>query len=391
MAVPTEVPREALVDVTGVAHGGYGVCRIEGQVCFVADALPGDRARVRIVRETKGVLWGEIIEVASPSPHRTPADCPCYAECGGCAWMHFAYPAQADWKQRIVADSLQRIAKLDTPVYWLDDAGLRLGYRTRAEFHGDGVNWGFYARRSHEIVDIDHCMLCHLKLNEAFQRLRATDCRGSVTLTVNPDGDEVLVWTSEAVPALVAAFEHTNWPRDGKPRATFEFDGVPIVNGAFTQSSLLLNRLLVGKVHDAVGDAARVLDLYCGNGNLTLTLPASSEKLVGIDGNAEAVAAAHAVGRGDYRHGSEDRFKPLLREPWDVVVLDPPRVGAKAIAADLARVDARRIVYVSCDPATLARDLKTLTSAGWTLAETTAIDLFPHTPHIETVAVLDRA
>jgi 23S rRNA (uracil1939-C5)-methyltransferase len=166
------------------------------------------------------------------------------------------------------------------------------------------------------------------------------------------------------------------------------FDGAPIVNGAFSQSSLLLNRLLVGLVKDTLGPVDSLLDLYCGNGNFSLQTKAKS--VLGLDHDRFATNAANAIGRGTYRAADETAFCQALRQPWDAVVLDPPRTGAKAIINALAECQAQTIVYVSCDPATLARDLKTLTATGWQLLSTTAVDIFPNTPHIETVCQIKR-
>jgi 23S rRNA (uracil1939-C5)-methyltransferase len=376
------------VEITGLAHGGHGVCRIDGQVCFVAHALPGDVIEPRITRRTKGVLWAEIGRIAEPSPFRIEANCPVFGTCGGCSWLHFAYPAQAEWKQRIVADTVKRIGRVETEVGWAENPDLRIGYRTRAEFQtGDG-EWGFYAARSHRVVDIEHCPLCHPKLNAVFDRLRDLHSRSSVEVAVNPEGDEVLLWTHERERNIEQAFLMVNHYRDNRDREQFSFDGVPIVNGAFSQSSLLLNRLLVQQVHAALGDAARVLDLYCGNGNFSLGLDA---EVIGFDHNRAVINAANRIGSKSYRVGKEATFAKALREEeYDAIILDPPRAGAKAIVPALAEADCNTIVYVSCDPATLARDVRGLVEAGWSIDTLTAVDMFPNTPHIETVCRLSR-
>jgi len=167
------------------------------------------------------------------------------------------------------------------------------------------------------------------------------------------------------------------------------FDGVPVVNGAFSQSSLLLNRVLVRTVRELAGDAMSMLDLYCGSGNLSLSL-APRGRLLGLDLCRDAIDAANAVRPGAYRRGDEHAFRDALRLPWELVLLDPPRMGAKAIAQDLAVCPANAIVYVSCDPATLARDLKIIMAGGWRLTRAVAVDLFPCTAHIETVCRLER-
>jgi 23S rRNA (uracil1939-C5)-methyltransferase len=164
---------------------------------------------------------------------------------------------------------------------------------------------------------------------------------------------------------------------------------VPIVCGGFSQASLLLNRVLRDCVRPAIGNPESVLDLYCGNGNFSLDL-AGRARVLGLDHHAPSIAAAQATGAGEYAVGDEFAFvRAAARESWDVIVLDPPREGAKAIVSALAQSRTRRIVYVSCDPATLARDAKSLFSAGWALASLTAVDMFPHTAHIECVAAFD--
>ncbi len=380
------------VEIVSMAHGGRGVGRIDGQVCFVDGGLPGERLSVRIDRKSKGVLWASIASILEPSPHRISPTCSAFGACGGCSWLHFAYPAQEEWKRRIVSDVFARIGGLAVEPGWAEEPDLRLGYRTRAEFHGDGVNWGFYASGSHTVAPMDSCALCHPKLNAAFTRLREKKLRDAVEITVNPDGEEVMAWTRLAPRLLRGFFQQVDGPgRAPEARARFMFDGAPIVNGAFAQSSLLLNRMLVRIAHEAVGGASSVLDLYCGNGNLSLGLVEKS-RVLGIDHNHAAVGAAAAVGAGEYVQGGEDMFlQALARESWDAVLLDPPRTGAKEIIEALCARHSGVIVYVSCDPATQARDARALCASGWRIDTLTAVDMFPNTPHVETVCRFVRA
>lgn len=375
--------------ITGVAHGGYGVCRKEGQVCFVPYALPEDVIRVRVTRQAKKVLWGEIAEVVEPSPNRIENACEHAASCGGCTWLHFAYPAQAQWKQRMVRDALQRIAGIDMEPDWAEEAGLRTGYRTRAEFKAQDGKIGFYALGTHEIADLEHCPLFHEKLNEALAEIRTIPVAGEVSVTINPEGPEVLVWTRKRIPELLNAFPLAQSAADDEPPLSFMFDGVPIVNDTFSQASLLLNRMLVRIVKDFSGTPESLLDLYCGSGNFALQLDVAGE-LLAIDQNAAAIRAAQKVGRGEFQAGGEREFAAALKRRWDTVLLDPPRAGAKEIAGALADADADAIIYVSCDPPTLARDLKTLGEKGWKPERLVAVDMFPHTFHVETVCRLTR-
>ena len=374
--------------ISSLAHGGYGVCRIAGQVCFVAYGLPGDVVRVRVSKESKGVIWGVIDSLIQPSPDRVEPPCPAFGECGGCMWVHFAYPAQAQWKRRIVRDCLQRIGRIDVEIGWEENPDLRLGWRTRAEFRGSEGHLGFYGLGSHDIVDVERCPLCHEKLNRVLGQLRALPIRGSVEVVVNPEGSEVMIAAKRPHRSLREAFELVNALDDERPHR-FLFDGVPIVNGTFSQSSLLLNRLLVGIVLRMLRGAESVLDLYCGNGNLSLQISGKA-RVLGLDHNRRAVIAANEVVRGTYRPGEERDFCRALKDAWDVVILDPPRTGARSILDALAESPCKRIVYVSCDPATLARDLRGLVDRGWRLAECVAVDLFPNTAHVETICQLER-
>jgi len=207
---------------------------------------------------------------------------------------------------------------------------------------------------------------------------------------VNPDGGEPLVWTKFTSRKLKQRFPQAQSPRDEGGRATFLFDGVPVVNGTFSQSSLLLNRLLRGVVRELVGDSVSLLDLYCGNGNLSLPFTEIPDVL-GIDHSKPAVKAAYSRRKGSYVTGGEAKMAAQVEKGgWDTILLDPPRAGAKMLAPSLAGCAARAIVYVSCDPATLARDLRTLAGGGWQPVRTVAVDLFPHTAHVETVCRLER-
>jgi len=378
------------LEIDRLANGGDGIGRADGKVCFVPFALPGDTVKVSVTRSTKNALWADITEVITPSPDRTEGCCQATGRCGACLWGHFAYPAQATWKQRFVTEALQRFGNVEVEVAWREDAALRTGYRTRAEFHSDGERFGFYAHGSHDIVDITECKLCHPRINQALPALRDAKLKGSVTITVNPEGDETLIWTKFPKRKLKSQFPLANTPNEEGPRFAFMFDGIPVVNGCFSQASLLLNRSLVAETHRLIGETASVFDCYCGSGNLSLTLP-KAIKVGGMDHSRPAVRAAKEEKRGDYKPGDEEAMIEAIKSgKWETIVLDPPRIGAKRIAPALATAPVKAIVYVSCDPVTLGRDVKTFAEGGWEVREAVALDLFPNTPHVETVLRLER-
>lgn len=379
---------ELMVDA--VAHGGDGIGRIEGLACFVTGALPGDRLRARIFRRSRKAAWGRLLQVIEASPFRQEAaDCTGPACAAACVWRHFAYPAQAEWKQRIVRDTLARIGRVDCAPRFLEAPEWRLGYRTRATFHGNGSRLGYYVQGTHDLIPIEHCPLHHARLNAALRALTASGVAGDVTVTVNPEGEHTLVWLRRENERVRQLFPLTDRIGARVP-AWFLFDGAPIVNGAFSQSSLLLNRILRRETAEALDGARAILDLYCGNGNLSLPFIDTS-RVVGVDRAGAAVNRANHLAPGCYRQGDEALMCRLLAEGhWDAVLLDPPRTGADALINALIAARSDRLVYVSCNPATLARDLGRLTPAGWRLLDVAVIDLFPHTPHVETVCRLSR-
>jgi len=380
---------EHTIEISAVGHGGAGIGRIDGRVCFVPFALPGDTVRIAIAREAKGVLWGRILEVVKPSEHRLDVEIPNFEESGACAWLHFAYPAQAEWKQRIVRDSFERIAKMECEVGWRENPELRTAYRTRAIFHGDAKNVGYYAPGSHDIVAMEACPLSHARVNEVLRELRKVRFKGEVTVTVNPEGQEVLLWTRFAKEKLPPQYKMVDSPAENKKRNGFIFDGVPVVNGCFAQNSLLLNRVLRECVSEAVGAPKRVLDLYCGSGNFSIAL--KNAEVRGVDHNRHSIYAAAKLRPEAYKVGDEIMMaRYLQKEAWELIIVNPPRAGAKSLQKALQFAQSPKMVYVSCDPATLARDVKEYCMKGWKLRSVTAVDMFPNTPHVETVCVLER-
>ncbi len=391
MASPQSSTPDIEIAITAVAHGGDGIGRYNDIACFVSGTLPGDTVRARIYRRSKKALWARLLEMLTPSPFRIQQSACAERDCAPvCAWHDFSYPAQGQWKQRIVAESLRRIGGISTEVAFVENPALRTAYRTRAIFHGDAENLGYYAPRTHDVVPLPPCPLNHKRLNEALEALRPLGIRGNIHVTVNPEGDETLVWLREPSEAVQARFPLTDFAAsDG--RAQFIFDGVPIVNGAFSQASLLLNRMLRRETDQRIGDASSLLDLYCGNGNLSLHY-ANHCRIIGVDHAHAAIAAANKRAPDTYQCGDEATMAALIAQnTWDVILLDPPRVGAKPIMKSLAEAKARRIIYVSCNPATFSRDAHELVASGWALISTAALDMFPHTPHVETIGVFERS
>ena len=378
------------ITIERMAHGGEGVGYIDGKICFVPYGIVGDRLEVVLTDDAKRHSRARIRTVLEPSPHRIEPSCPNFESCGGCNWLHFAYPAQMEWKQRIIEELFRRVAKVEISVDGLGDPDLHTGYRTRAEFRGADGRRGFYAAQSHEVVDLEECPLCDPRVNAALTAIRETGVEGDVEVVVNPDGEETFIWTDDPSEVLEGAFPIAESLNMDKERSHFLFDDTPVVNGTFNQSSLKLNRILVEHVHEQLEGAKSILDLYCGSGNLTMAL-SDRAQVIGLDRDGPSIKAADMAGRGEFYIGKQRDFHDFIhRQPWGAIVLDPPRIGAKSVMKSLSESSADKIVYVSCDPATLARDVVPLLKENWTIDNVTAIDLFPNTAHVETVCVLTR-
>lgn len=407
------------LEIDGITHGAEGVARLpEGKVCFVPYALPGERVRARVVDDRKRWARAELVEVIDPSPNRVEPPCP-YAgpwpaaggdPCGGCALQHAEPSAQRALKRRVLVEQLERLAGLvDPPVGEMVATGPS-GYRSRARFSvtAEGA-LGFTAPRSHRVRPIDRCLL----LTEGAQALR--DAAGdawqgaeSVSVHAGTRGGGLLVRPGPgALPPLppgdVPVAVQDRGPAvalRGDPTAIEEVAGLSlrVSASAFFQAGPEAAAALVGAVRQAAGSVAgrRVADLYGGVGLFSAALAADGARVTLVESDPAAVhdalvnlAGANAeVVDGDVADWLASGPGP----PPDVVVLDPPREGAgPAVCRDVASWGVPRVVYVSCDPAALARDVATLAEGGLGLVEATPVDCFPHTAAIETVAVFSAA
>ena len=361
--------RELELTIDSLAYQGAGVGRHEGIVVFVPFAAPGDRVRVRVSADRGRYLEAELVEVLAPGPARVQAPCPHFGVCGGCQWQHVAYAAQLEAKRTIVADALRRIGGTAASVQAVVPSPLPYRYRNRVRFHVDATGRaGFYRRGSHAVVEIASCPLLDERLDGAIAGLRGGGPRGpaEVELAVGDDGR-----VSEA-------------------------EGLPFgqVNAAVNE---LLRRRLETSVDGVFGAQAAisVLDLYCGDGNLSLPLAAPGRSVLGFDASPAAAGAAAARARAlgvsaEFRAAavSERLLRSLGRRRFELLIADPPRAGLAALARAVAALGAPLVALVSCAPPMLARDLRAFLAAGYRLDLVQPFDMFPQTFHVETLAVL---
>lgn len=420
------------LEIESLAFGGSGIGRMEGKAVFVPLTAPGDRVRCRIARDRKRYAEAEPEEILTPSPLRRPAPCPVFGECGGCQWQHLPYGEQVRWKERIFADFLRRqcgvgeeavLPAVPSPGEWR--------YRSRVQFKcrqtAGGFVMGFYRRGSHFVVDVADCPITAVRLNEVLRLFRswlpASPCPDrvpQVDLDLGCDGRvRGVVHALGDVPSLAdylrplveeAGISLFLQPgrKDSLVRVAGEEDleiaaGDPPMllrygPGGFAQVNLPQNLALVREVTRAAAltGKERVLDLFCGMGNFSLPLARGAREVTGVEEYAPAIvkarqnaarlgianAAFHAVPAEGAATGLADGAG------FDLVVLDPPRAGAYGVARELAASRPGKILYVSCDPSTLARDLQPLLHGGYRLLWSRPFDLFPQTHHIESLSLL---
>ena len=440
--------QEHTVTIEGYGEGGMGVARIDGRVVFVHGALRGEKCRVLILKTIKSVAFAKVLEVLEPSSERITPDCPYFPRCGGCTYRHIRYEEELRLKKQRVQDNLSRIGGSDVTVEEILGAQDTLRYRNKAQYpvSKDGAV-GFYRARTHEVIECEHCLLVKPEADAAAEALREymQSCRVAgydektgrglvrhlyirsnaageslVCVLVNgdklPKEDRLVTLLRDACPKCTGIVLGTNtkkgnvilgdryrtlWGSDrledtlcGK---TFRLS-VP----SFYQVNRVQAERLYAKAIEFAGLTGQetVLDLYCGAGTITLALSDHAKKVLGAEIVPEAIddarenAARNGVKNAEFFCGdASDVAKKLARENLrpDVITVDPPRKGLAAdVVESIAEMQPQRVVYVSCDSATMARDVKRLADLGYTAQRACAVDMFPRADHVETVVLLSH-
>jgi 23S rRNA (uracil1939-C5)-methyltransferase len=431
--------------IVDLALGGDGIARLgddgarqggRGKVVFVAGALPGERVRARWIEQRRDYGRAEVVRILSPSPDRVAPPCPIASDCGGCGWLHLAPVAQRRWKERLLAGALSRLGHrlgVELPAPGPIAHGAPLGVRHRARLHlrvgQSGLVLGFRRARSKEIVDVTSCPAMLPALDAALPQLRQglaglrPGAGGSAVLACGEAGEAVVSvridTPGERAEALALALVQAGldgarvsagagaaelgalevrwtWPGPSAPAS------VAYPAGAFSQSNPEVTAVLVRDAVEAVQrrSARRVLELFAGSGTFTLPLTQAEVEVTAVEGDPDAARALSRALAAAHRGGAEavcadlstaGTLDALLvdRTP-DVVVVDPPREGARAAFEAIARSEVPAVVMVSCDLATGLRDLEILLRAGFSLEEVRLYDMFPGTPHFETLSVAVR-
>ncbi len=435
------------VRIEKIVAGGDGLARHEGRVIFVPGTAPGERHRVRTLRERTDYARAVSVEVLEVSPERRAPPCPYYESCGGCRLMHLRPEAQLDAKRRILVEGIERGARSPYEKPLTMHSASDVEYRNRLRFHvafvANQAIAGFRRRESHEIVDIERCLLGTETLNLAWQRIRraisedrrlarslvaveleeSTDEPGRIAarfLVSSSDGlrafeegrrEELL--TELGLEGMVAAVDEDRgggpWIRAGRPYVEHRVSGHKLRQsvGSFFQSNrFLLEELVSSVVADSgEGSSPRGLDLFCGVGLFAIPLSRRLDNVIGVESQGLALqdarenaerAAADGPGRAArlrFVRGDATAYAARAKlSPTDLVILDPPRGGlSPALIEAVGASPLRSIRYLSCDPPALFRDAGRLSAHGFTLSSLAFFDLFPNTHHFETLAIFSRA
>lgn len=434
---PAAAAAQQTVTITGLSHDGRGIARLGGKTLFVEDALPGEEVSFRIRKRHRDYDEARVVEVLTPSTQRVTPRCKHFGVCGGCSLQHMEPSAQIAAKQQTLLDNLRRIGSLE-PQEWLPPlTGPVWGYRRRARFsvhrNGSRVFVGFKERHRPLVTELLHCDVMDPKVGELISPL--AEMLGRLSIADRIPQLEAAVGEEATVLVLRVLDQPT--PKDREVMLAFQQGhGIKLYLQAGRVDSVVpLDGETVGlhyrlaasdvdihfrpadfiQVNDAINESLislasreldvqagdEVLDLFSGLGNFTLPLARHAARVTGVEGETELVARArenagtNGFSNVDFEQAdlfTEKQAGAWARKRYARILLDPPRAGAREIIAAFPGFHAEKIVYVSCHPATLARDAKILvTEQGWTLSRAGVLDMFPHTSHVESIAVFDRS
>ncbi len=450
-----------ILKIDGMGYQGEGIGKINGFTVFVSGALPGEKVNIKVIKVNKSFAFGKLFHVIEPSSERVNPSCPIYKRCGGCQLQHMSYRAQLNFKKNRVKDCLERIGKFqvaetisENGLKLYDTIGMKNPYRYRNKVQlpvgrfNSKLKIGFYANRSHDIIDMDSCLIQNESADEAVKfirewiekynipvydekagrgivrhiMIRKAFTTGEIMVVIVtygsklPAKDEFIEILTGNISHIVSIIQNINdkktnvvlgqksitlWGKDSISDYidNFKFNISPL---SFFQVNPLQTRVLYHKALEYAGLTGNeiVFDAYCGTGTISLFLSQKAKKVYGVEiieaavENARINAAENGIHNVEFITGKSEEIIPRLIEQGtraDVVVVDPPRKGCvAALLHSIADMAPRTIVYVSCDPATLARDLAILRDLGYVAEKVQPVDMFPETAHVECVVKLKR-
>ncbi|MGQ9508412.1 MAG: 23S rRNA (uracil(1939)-C(5))-methyltransferase RlmD [Thermodesulfobacteriota bacterium] len=417
------------VRIESVAYKGYGVGRFQGKVLFVPYTVTGDDVLVSLIEERKNYSIAKLEKVFFYSPWRRTPPCPYFGRCGGCQWQHIDPSIQGELKREILKELLKRVGGLkEIPSLSIIPSPFPYGYRVRIQLKLNGKRMGFFEERSNRLIEIEECLIAHPLINTILKEVKKGSFPLSelrkIEINVSPDEEkgililhpnpsksikylpiQELLRSSSILKGIVLVSKRER-KSFGDPilhlimkvfsrgiEKVFHLRASP---ESFYQVNLTQNLKLIETVLEfaQLGGEERVLDLYSGIGNLTLPLATESKQVIGIEGNRKAIedslfnAKKNQIENCHFLQGKvEERIKEV-HGGVDLIVLDPPRRGARAILDEIDRLHPKRILYISCEPPTFVRDIRILSQKGYSLREVRLVDMFPQSYHMEVVGLL---
>jgi len=380
---------EAELRIEKLVYGGDGLARENGRVVLIPFVLPGETVRAEISRAKNDLLRGRPVDVLSPAPERREPRCPYFLRCGGCHYQHAEYAYQLEQKRAILLEVLRRTGGIDYSGDVAVVAGEPWEYRNRVQLHIASGRVGYFEAGSHALVPIDRCPISSPRLNDCIGILARETPRMrpfEATVELFSNEREVQWRLQDRVPQPFVTLLRTLGTN-----APIQYGGFRVSRDTFFQ----VNRFLVDRLADLVVagcSGQQALDLYAGAGLFALPLARRFSRVVAVEASLSAFrdlehnAAASGVLNLATHHETAAAHLMRVTEPPDVIVADPPRAGLGKLAVkELMRIRPLCLILVSCDPPTLARDLKPLIAAGYRIGEMTLVDLFPQTAHFETI------
>jgi len=428
------------LQIDKLAYGGSGFGRLDGKACFVPFTAPGDLVEISVGKNKRSYLEGFVQELLISSKHRASPPCPVFGICGGCNWQHVSYTEQCAQKQNILSDTLWRIARVENEkIKPILSAVSPFGYRQRiqlkADYRSGRLSLGFHRRGSHDVVDInDRCEIAADPLNSAIAKIRdiivsfteanlitqvdlASSSDASVSAVFHYNGnrpeqlaDHLLQTDMDSTGlhscSIKTANKKTYHHISGLEKLSYSIPSSAGVDmnlyyapDSFSQVNFQQNRVMVQLLLDYCADTSpgSILDLYSGNGNFSLPLAGSVSSILGFESVKKSVSLAQFnanVNRIENAHyvckDSLAGIEALSNKAghFDLVIMDPPRTGADNVSRIIHKIGASELIYISCDPPTLARDISILQKTGFEVVAVQPVDMFPQTYHLESIVFL---
>lgn len=409
------------ITIDKLSYGGAGVGRVDGKVVFVDGGVPGDKLKIKLVEEKESYSRAEIEDFIVRSEKRTEPECKFFTNCGGCNWQDVNYKTQLIEKQQIVSDSLQRIGKLAE--YELDDIAVspkEYGYRNRVLLtvfkENDEYRIGYFEEGSDQNISIDRCVIASDEINGVisvlikyfennktliipFDKIYLLSSYKKISISFLQSEKSHKSESQEIVQNIIEYIEKNLAGISLDHRLEFEFMGYQFTSSPylFNQANYEINKEIIHTVAGWIEPIKKnsLLDLYCGIGNFSIAFSKNFEKITGVDSSGESIKLAkrnadvNDLVNINFIHDKCRTYIEKLKEAPDFLLADPPRNGMKELLAHINRIKPKNIIYISCNPATLSRDLKVLTESNYKINKIKPFDMFPQTYHVEIAAWLE--